>query len=412
MNPPAIQTGGLLEVAASTVLTGALNYANTLLLGRNLAANEYGQYAALTALFLAMTVLPSAVQQQAALEGARGQQQAALEGARGLKLNTRTLILGGLFSTIGLSALTPWLSAAMGLPSVWLVSLAALMPAYALLGFWRGLLQGEGQLRSLALNWLLEHSLKIVLTLALWRFGGLEAAVLGLFASVLLALCLIPRPNLRGAALNRLEFARGNSRTAQNASVNQLAQAALTQGDLLAAKAFLPAPDAGLYAGVGILTRSITLLSAAVTTVILPELARSGPSARTRLLSSLPIMLGIILTISSVMAGPELIALTLGERYRDGAGWLTLSSLAATLYALVNAIASVRIARDDTFSARLLLLTAAAQAVAFAIWHDDALTIASVQAGSLLILTTLLLRPETRKPSQQPNEVNHVLRRL
>jgi O-antigen/teichoic acid export membrane protein len=402
MNPPAIQTGGLLEVAASTVLTGALNYANTLLLGRNLAANEYGQYAALTALFLAMTVLPSTVQQQA-----------ALEGARGLKLNTRTLILGGLLSTIGLSALTPWLSTAMGLPSVWLVSLAALMPAYALLGFWRGLLQGEGQLRSLALNWLLEHSLKIVFTLALWRFGGLEAAVLGLFASVLLALCLIPRPNLRGATLNRLEFAGGNSLTSQNASVNQLAQAALTQGDLLAAKAFLPALDAGVYAGVGILTRSITLLSAAVTTVVLPELARSGPSARTRLLSSLPIMLGALLTLSSVFAGPELIALTLGDRYRDGAGWLTLSSLAATLYALANAIASVRIARDDTLSARLLLLTATAQAIAFTLWHDQALTLASVQVGSLLLLTTLLLRPETRKPSRPTtNEVNHVLRRL
>ena len=404
VNPPAfqpmIQTGGLLEVAASTVLTGALNYTNTLLLGRNLAANKYGQYAALTALFLAMSVIPSAVQQQA-----------ALESARGLKLNTRTLILGGLLGSIGLTALTPWLSAAMGLPSVWLVSLAALMPAYALLGFWRGLLQGEGQLRPLALNWLLEHSLKIILTLALWRFGGLEAAVLGLFASVLLALCLI-RPNLSRAALDRLEFARGNSRTSQNASVNQLAQAALTQGDLLAAKAFLPAFDAGLYAGVGILTRSVTLLSAAVTTVVLPELARSGPSRRTRLLSGLPIMLGIILTLSSAFAGPELIALTLGERYRNGAGWLTLSSLAATLYALVNAIASVRIARDDTFSARLLLLTAAAQAVAFALWHDQALTIASVQAGSLLILSALLLRPETRKPSQQPNEVNHVLRRL
>ena len=400
MLQPVIQTGGLLEVAASTVLTGALNYTNTLLLGRNLAANEYGQYAALTALFLAMSVIPSAVQQQA-----------ALESARGLKLNTRTLILGGLLGSIGLTALTPWLSAAMGLPSVWLVSLAALMPAYALLGFWRGLLQGEGQLRPLALNWLLEHGLKIILTLALWRFGGLEAAVMGLFASVLLALCLI-RPNLSRAALDRLEFARGNSRTSQNASVNQLAQAALTQGDLLAAKAFLPALDAGLYAGVGILTRSVTLLSAAVTTVVLPELARSGPSRRTRLLSGLPIMLGIILTLSSAFAGPELIALTLGERYRNGAGWLTLSSLAATLYALVNAIASVRIARDDTFSARLLLLTAAAQAVAFALWHDQALTIASVQAGSLLILSALLLRPETRKPSQQPNEVNHVLRRL
>ena len=406
VNPPAIQpilqpilqTGGLLEVAASTVLTGALNYANTLLLGRNLAANEYGQYAALTALFLAMTVIPSAVQQQA-----------ALEGARGAKLNTRTLIFGGLLGTIGLSALTPWLSAVMGLPSVWLISLAVLMPAYALLGFWRGLLQGEGQLRSLAVNWLLEHSLKIVLTLALWRFGGLEAAVLGLFASVLIALCLVPRRTV----LNRLEFAHRNSRTSQNASVNQLAQAALTQGDLLAAKAFLPAFDAGLYAGVGILARSITLLSAAVTTVVLPELARSGPSARTRLLSSLPIMLGIILTLSSTFAGPELIALTLGERYRDGAGWLTLSSLAATLYALVNAIASVRIAQNDTFSARLLLVTAAVQAVAFALWHDQALTIASVQAGSLLILSALLLRPEARKPSHtQPNEVNHVLRRL
>jgi O-antigen/teichoic acid export membrane protein len=255
--------------------------------------------------------------------------------------------------------------------------------------------------------------LKIILTLALWRFGGLEAAVLGLFASVLLALCLIPRPNLRGATLNRLEFAGGNSRTSQNASVNQLAQAALTQGDLLAAKAFLPALDAGLYAGVGILTRSITLLSAAVTTVVLPELARSGPSGRTRLLSSLPIMLGVILTLSSLFAGPELIALTLGERYRDGAGWLTLSSLAATLYALTNAVASVRIARDDTLSARLLLLTATAQAIAFTLWHDQALTLASVQVGSLLLLTILLLRPETRKPSRlTTNEVNHVLRRL
>ena len=401
VNPPAfqaIQTGGLLEVAASTVLTGALNYANTLLLGRNLAANEYGQYAALTALFLAMTVLPSAVQQQA-----------ALEGARGLKLNTRTLIFGGLLSTSGLIALTPWLSTAMGLPSVWLVSLAALMPAYALLGFWRGLLQGEGQLRSLAVNWLLEHGLKIVLTLALWRFGGLEAAVLGLFASVLFALCLIPRR----ATLNRLEFTRSNSRTSHNASFNQLAQAALTQGDLLAAKAFLPAYDAGLYAGVGILTRSVTLLSAAVTTVLLPELARSGPSKRTRLLSSLPILLGTMLTISSALAGPELIALTLGERYRDGAGWLTLSSLAATLFALINAIASVRIARDDTFSARVLLLTATAQAVAFTLWHDQALSIASVQVGSFFVLTILLLRPETRKPSHSiHNEVKHVLRRL
>ena len=383
-------SGGLLEVAASTVLTGVLNYANTLLLGRHLTPNEYGQYAALTALFLAMTVIPSAVQQQVALEGARGK-----------TLNIRSLMLGGGLSALGLAAITPWLAGTMGLPSGWLLALAALMPAYALLGFWRGLLQSQSQLRALALNWLLEHGLKIAITVTLWRFGGLEAAVIGLFASVLLALCLIPRR----ANLTRLETkARAGTQTAQNASFNQLAQAALTQGDLLAAKAFLPANDAGLYAGVSILTRSVTLLSAAVTTVTLPELARNGPSKRTRMLSSLPIVLGAGLTLASIIAGPELIAVTLGERYRNGAGWLTLSSLAATLYATANTILIARIARDDTTGARGLLLTAAVQAVALALWHDQPLTIATIQAGSLLMFILVSLRP-----TQPRTEVRHVL---
>jgi O-antigen/teichoic acid export membrane protein len=394
-------------VIGCAALVGALNYANSIALSRNMNPSDYGAYATFTSLFLILGLVPNALQQQAAFEVARGQRH----GNQSRNIQARPIIISSLVCTVLCLMLAPPISSWLHLPTIWLLGLAAIAPVACVLGVMRGVAQGSDRGAHLGLNWLLEHGSKIVLTVILWMLGGLFAAVSGLLVSVLIAALAMHTVN--GPQHIRFDSSSNNltgSSLLGAAGLAQFAQTVIAHSDVLLAQAFLPRVDAGIYVAINVALRSISMLAVAINTAMFAKLVQDGPTRQTVLVSSLPVMIGLGLIGLGLIAPQTLIVNALGEHYRPGAAWLIPATLAATLAATSGIFLNIRLARGKAGSSLILAFGAVAQVALILAFHGNALEVSSAGAGAMLV-TTLALIALHFTSSLNPKET-HVLQRL
>jgi O-antigen/teichoic acid export membrane protein len=402
-------------VIGCAALVGALNYANSIALSRNMNPSDYGAYATFTSLFLILGLVPNALQQQAAFEVARGQSQS--NDSRNIQ--ARPIIFSSLICAVVCLILAPMISSWLHLPTIWLLGLAAVAPVACVLGVMRGIAQGSDRGAHLGLNWLLEHGSKIVLTVILWTLGGLFAAVTGLFAAVTGLLVSVLIAALAMHFVNERQPIRFDSSSNNStgpsllgaAGLAQLAQTVIAHSDVLLAQAFLPRVDAGIYVAINVALRSISMLAMAINTAMFAKLVQDGPTRQTVLVSSLPVMIGLGLIGLGLIAPQTLIVNVLGEHYRPGAAWLIPATLAATLAATSGIFLNIRLARGKAGSSLILAFGAVAQVALILAFHGNALEVSSAGAGAMLI-TTLALTALHFTSNLKPKETHHVLQRL
>ncbi len=415
-------------VIGCAALVGALNYANSIALSRNMNPSDYGAYATFTSLFLILGLVPNALQQQAAFEVARGQGQRQGEHgvrpyekndpvgaipviARPRSIQARPIIFSSLSCAVVCLILAPMISSWLHLPTIWLLGLAAIAPVACVLGVMRGVAQGSDRGAHLGLNWLLEHGSKIVLTVILWMLGGLFAAVSGLLVSVMIAALAMHTLNGPQHLVFDSSSKHSTGPTVLGAAgLAQLAQTVIAHSDVLLAQAFLPRVDAGIYVAINVGLRSISMLAMAINTAMFAKLVQDGPTRQTMIVSSLPVMIGLGLVGLGLIAPQTLIVNVLGEHYRPGAAWLIPATLAATLAATSGIFLNIRLARGRTGSSLILAFGAVAQVTLILVFHGNALEVSSAGAGAMLV-TTLALTALHFTSSLNPQET-HVLQRL
>ncbi|MFC3832083.1 MULTISPECIES: hypothetical protein [Deinococcus] len=346
-----LQSTGLMTVAAILV-SSALNYAYTLLLGRVLDAEGYGAYASFTSLFMIAAALPVAFQQA----------QTRRSDGRLSRMGVTWGALAGALLLLGAVSLGPLL----GVPAAWMVGFAVILPALVLLGAWRGAAQRDGRVSAFSGSLVAEHGLKIVLTIPLLQvMDGPAAAVAATLAGVLLAL-----PLVRPAAPDT------GPRIRTDAAVPPLAlaaasQSALLYGDVLLGGMLLTAGDAGAYAAAATLARVVFFAGWAVQVAVFPLVAR-GDGAPGRLL-------GTALGGTLLLAGTPALLFTLWPQ--------TCAALAfgATVGAQVAALL-------PACALGTLLLTLGGTVVNHLLAGGNAATVgrsAALYAGSAAVLTGL-----------------------
>ncbi|MDR6217799.1 hypothetical protein [Deinococcus soli (ex Cha et al. 2016)] len=388
MNGRRESTQGLLTVAA-ILLSSALNYAFTLLLGRWLDAAQYGAFASFTSLFMLSAALPIAFQQATSRRAQGANTPAALRA-------------GGLLGA-ALLLLSP-LAGLLGLHPAWVAAFALTVPPLALLGAWRGAAQRDGRAAAFGLSLLAEHGLKIALTAPLLLvLPGAAAAVAATLLGMVLALPLVrPRPAPGAAALAAPE-AEGKRLLALVAA----AQSGLLYGDVLLAGALLPPGDAGAFAAAATLARVVFFAGWAVQVAAFPLVARraaAGEPLRPLLLGALGATLAVAGIPAALLAlEPELCARVAFGGALPGAAALLPAAALGTLALTVAGTALNHLLASGGRGAQLLaaraylLSGAALLLLALASGHQAAhLTLlAAVGKGTLLLSAAPLLIPHT-----------------
>jgi O-antigen/teichoic acid export membrane protein len=357
---------------------------NNLVLGRVLGPEAYSAYAAFTALFMILTLLPSAWQQVSARFAASDPE--ALPDVSSLAFGSSLPVM------LILLLVSPWLAAALKLPVLWLIGLALVTPAYVLLGERRGVFQAANASR-LGTNLVLEHVVKISLTVVLWLIiPGQNAAVLALLVALISAFALTGKTQLehvfpvaRHAEIERFSLA---------ALTVALAQAALQNADVLLARALIAPTDAGVYAAVAMVGRAIVAASWAIGAAAFPLVARrasSGESHAPLLWQAVAAVafIGGGVTVLCAIAPSQIIGLLVGVKYMTGSSWIALYGLAATFTAVSGAVTNHLMALGKRGVIALPIFGALLQIGWISLQHQSPLEMARAQCSAMFVLCVL-----------------------
>jgi O-antigen/teichoic acid export membrane protein len=394
-----VRASGLLLLGAVAVLAGAYGY--NLLCIRWLGPRNYGDVAALTALstivLLPLLGVQAALAREVSMYRAHGNEQAI---AALLRVTLRrTLLLGGA-ATLVLVGLAPVISSLLGISeTASTVSAVVLTFAGSLFPLLQAFLQGLERFGRIAVA-LVVYGLgrplfAIPILLAGFGVAGAIAAgaVSALAATAIVMLALV------GLLSQRKTDAHIRLTDSWPVIFGLFAFTLLTNADVVAAKAFLDATEAGTYASASLVGKVAALLPAAVIApVLLPRAtARIEAKQDARAIVSAALLttaiFGALLTALLAAVPTSLVTWAFGESFADARDLLAPCAAVMTLCGLINVNMTFAFALRDAELIRWLGVGALVQLAAFAVLHDGPYEILAATAiGALVVVVPHELR--------------------
>lgn len=388
-----------------SLAAGFLNYLFNVVMARDawLGPQEFGVLAAIGSLLYLEGVMVSAVTTASAayVAGfvARGEEGNIVPFLRRFSWYVGLVgLAAGMLLVLTLPALAGWLHLNEWGP-LWL--LAATWPLALLAGITIGALQGAVIFDVLAVVLVVGAGLRLLLAMPL--VGVLEWGVSGAMAA-----------GLAGVAagyvvswwpLKRYQPARPASQAVVSFSLRELL--AYTHGvfwamvgltslfsvDLLLARHYLPASEAGLYGGLSTLGRIVYFLTLPFTMVMFPaaaaRVAAGRPLRRTLLLTGGGMLLvGVGVVGAYALMPGVIIAHTVGGGYLAGAKVLWLFGVFFGLVTVATWLVHVLLARRLAGVAMLPPLALGLQLLLVSFWHDSSIHVllASTSAAAVLVM--------------------------
>lgn len=389
---------GASRLLVALALLNASNYVFHVVVSRFLGPVRYGALAALLAIVMVLSVPLSVLQTVVAKRIAALRAEGRADETRSLATATaRALYPGAVVAAAVLLAASPATASLLhvgGVP-------AALLAPYLLLSLLAsvplGVLQGELRFSALATAVVAGVAVRLGAGIGLvWAGlgvpGAMLATVLGQAASLAVAAGLV---GLHRDAWRRsrasLELLRGEVRVAL---LTLGSFWLLAEVDLALARHYLEPRAAGLYSSAGVIARAVLFLPAVVSIVALPRFAAwggRGSEARRWLGLSLGAVVCMVLFALSVLAAlrEPIMAITFGERFRQGADLLPLLGVAMGLLAVVNLLVYFHVAAGS-LAYRLVLAGVGLEAVLIGFLHRSAQEIALVVMGVAALVAVLL----------------------
>jgi O-antigen/teichoic acid export membrane protein len=365
-------------------IANVLGYVFTLILTRALGPEQFGAFAAVNTLGLVLAIPIGTLQ---IIVGRR----APGHGIPGLRLG---FAVGLVLLALGLVA-TPLATSLFHLDS-WrttALAMANLVPM-AVVGAVSGQVLGRNRLLALA---------AVTVTTAVLRVGaavvvsvaGLD--VDGVFASLLVAGLLACGPALWLARHElgelRRHLGRGIVLEVLRSSRTMSGLVLLSSADVLLARHFLPADDAGGYALAALLGRLVFWGTQFVALTIVPALHPTTQRRRILEGASLVLVLGAAAAAVSLAAPDRLIRLFGGAAYGDAAGLLFWFTVLGTLHGLAQVLLYAEMALGGGWLGGLTwVVTVAAVAVVVLVEHAHAFRILAVFLVASLVVVLVGLQ--------------------
>jgi O-antigen/teichoic acid export membrane protein len=387
-------------VFASTLAWHASNFLFNGVTARLLGPARYGDLAATLALLYVVSPLlvsvqtvTSAAATELAVRG-RAEQIRSLLRAQRIRVGIAAIAVAGL-----MAAASPLVARFLRLDSPLPLVVVGIGLGLSITTHWqRGVLQGTNAFGRYAASTLVEASTKIAAAVVTVVFissttTGAAAAVpisamFGLLANVHL-LRFLPRSQTQ-----TYELQRAGVHTAATAATFILL-AVLLAADVVAAKRFLPAEAAGLYASISLAGKVVYFATSALSLLLFPvfteQRARKVSEARPLLVGAAMIAGASTVLAAAYFAQPDFIVHVLfGAGYRGAAPFLGWIALAFGAYALVYLFATYLLAHRAHTGVALLGAAVATQVLALAFFHGSVGAIVVVQVAVLGVAAVAL----------------------
>jgi glycosyltransferase involved in cell wall biosynthesis/O-antigen/teichoic acid export membrane protein len=396
--PPDVRSLGIgsFSLVVALSLQNVSNLIFHVAVSRLVGPSDYGELAALLSVALVISVPVSVVQAIVAKDVARvGEADAGGEQARHLRAMTQVVALCAVPAAVLMIAATPLLMSFLHVSWKPAVLLGPFLYAALISGVAYGGLQGSLRFNALAAVVVSAVLARLVLGIALTTAGmGVEGAMLATVVaqgvSCLLALRLIEAlPRTWRVVGLALEPFRRDLRP----SLLALGSFAIfAQVDLILARHFLGATEAGLYSGAGLISRAVLFLPGAVALVAFPRFASApsdpGEALRWLHLSMLATVGIVAAVLPFVVLGSEpVVVRVLGSSYREAATAVPLLSLAMGCMAVTNLLVYYHLAAE-TYAHRIVLGGAVALAAGISIFHGsiNRIGLVVVLAGATVVV--------------------------
>ncbi len=395
-----LRSGVVIAVAIGVMNVSTYGY--TVLVAHLIGKEPYGAFSALMGALLVISVLSLGLQ-------ATGARRISAEPDQVIAIE-RVVLGVGLRSALVLGALclllAPVLNAVLhlhSLPTALLVGLAAFPLTY--MGAQLGVLQGERRWGLLALVYLAQGLGRLFLGLALivfWptEFAAMAGVALGCWLPVIIGALALSRP--------RTDVAHSEGhpgldliREVGHSSQALFAFFALSNADILVARATMSNSQAGLYAAGLIMAKAVLFLPQFVVVYAFPSMSKEETNRRTLLLAmGLSATLGAV-AVLGVLAFPDVALLFVGgkdfEPIKDD---LWKFAIVGTLLSMVQLLVYSALARRQG-RAVIMIWTALAVLLVLALVADTANTLVLVvmTIDGLLFLALLAVALSGRRPA-------------
>lgn len=409
----------------STALVAATNLLYNILLARMLGASGFGHASALYTLLMLMAAITFSFQIVTSKFIARSSDAQVCAQIYASML--RRALKVGVGVAIVLAAGSGFLQSYFNLPTQRDLVLVAIAAGVSIpLGVRRGKMQGVCNFSKLAINLVVEVTVKFVGALLFLHYGmgvtGVITAVL--LSSVAAYIAARPGPEYRGkiARIKIAPFGEG-----MQAVLYFIGQVILSNLDILLVKHFFPPPQAGIYAAVALVGRVVFMLSWSVVSSMFPVSAsHSQRQAGRSILYTGLLLVGTItsLFIGAVALAPQFVwTLLLGKAFLLGS--IAPFSLLLTQYAVMTGVYGIavvimmyEISRRTGTAAWVQLAASILLAVGIWRYHHSLSQVIMVQlvvmCGLLaaVIIPILQGKDESEIPLGVPLEASSPLRRL
>lgn len=412
---PALLRGSLL-VLASTLIWHVSNFGFNSAAARLLGPAEYGSLTAVLALLTVAGPCFSTVQAVASREATARVLRGETAWLRGLiwRYGVR-LAFGGVLCAAFLTLMATAIARFLRVPSAAPIAILSTLLVFSLVThLQRGVLQGTKSFGRYATSTIIEAAAKIgtVLALLLFVSRSVDAAVLAVSLSGLVAVVA------NWALLRRLPAERSVPRIVVPAGTTTLAFASLVllallfSVDVLAAKRYLAAEAAGLYAAVSLTGKIVFYATSALAYLLFPYFSTQqerGEDARRLLLGAL----GIVGSASGAMlllyfVGPSVVVRPLfGSSYAAAEQHIGWMGLAFAFYAWAYLAALYLISHRDAVGAAALAVLVIGQLAGLYTFHGSIGALVAVDlavfAVAAVVLVALCLRDRTElHPALEP----------
>jgi O-antigen/teichoic acid export membrane protein len=395
-----LRSGAVIAVAMG--IMNLLTYGYTVLAAHTIGKEAYGAFSALMGALLVISVLSLGLQATGArrISAAPDQVMAIERVVLGVGLRS-ALVLGAVCL-----ALAPLLNAVLhldSLPTALMVGLAAFPLTY--MGAQAGVLQGERRWSPLALVYLAQgvgrFGFGLVLIL-IWptELAAMAGVAFGCWLPVLIGWLALRRPRAH-APHSEGHPGLDLLREVGHSSQALLAFFALSNADILVARATMSNSEAGLYAAGLIMAKAILFLPQFVVVYAFPSLSKESTSRRTLLLAlSMSAGLGLI-GVMATLVFPDLALLFIGgDDFAAISDDIWKFAIVGTLLAMIQLLVYSALARRQGRAVILIWTSLAVLVVsALAVSTASSLVLVVVAIDGALFLALLGVALTGRRPA-------------
>ncbi|WP_435741484.1 lipopolysaccharide biosynthesis protein [Nocardioides sp. SYSU DS0663] len=338
------------SIAAAMGVMNLATYGYTILVAHLVGPRDFGAFSAIMGVLLVVNVLSLGLQATGARRISAHPGSAVPVEAAVLRVAYRSSAV----LAVALLALAPLLDLLLRLDRLGTAVLVAVAAApMTIMGGQAGVLQGERRWGPLALIYLAQGLGRVVLGtgfLLLWRteLAAVLGVALGAWVPVVIGYVALRRPRVPTPAPAPEVSAVDVLREVVGSSQALLAFFALSNADILLARAVLDDRTAGLYAGGLILVKAILFLPQFVAVIAFPSMATEGADSSTLVKS---LVVALTLGLSGMVATLVLTDLALlfvgGEDFAGVKDELWLFALVGTLLSMIQLLLYSALARQQ-----------------------------------------------------------------